>query len=1184
MFLGKLGLDEDNWGKIDFGSGFGRIVGLWGTKILDMEERSWSQKITDILFNNSQILILAFLLVLVAGIYGLVSSKREGFPAVSINTSIVTVIYPGASAVQIEEQVIRPIEQTLADLDSVEEYQTVANDNAGVAVVTFADNVSVSEGVRELTAKMAQVSLPEGANAPEVQEISAGESGDFLLAVTGPSEPWALYREAKKARAKLESVEGVARVSFVTEQNPQIVIDLDNVKLATAGLSREQVEGVIKSAQVDLPIGSIINSDNIKINVGLSRRVPDVEAIKNLLIGPDLRLWQVAEVYPHLDNNDNYAWIGYRDGEEVDSKLKMGASVTLSIQAKNGADLLHVAKNLDEAIEDFQDDSDQKVKLVTIFSQAEEAQRQINEIKGGVFGEPIKSLGALGVIGYLFSGVGLILLVLFLFINIRVALLALVSLPLSLLAGVAFLKLAGIPLNTIVLFSLVLVIGLVVDPTIVFLEAMQRHKEQGYRGRELAAKVLSSVGLGATLGGAMHFLVFIPFGVVSGFFGQIIRYIPLTVIPSVIASILIPVVFLIPVGIWFLSSKKKIALGEDIEMVGLWGWAKRFGEMITNMLRPGAMKAVLRTVIVVLAVVLPFAVAGYFMQSGDIRFVQFSQPEDSEMMLVDAQIPDSWTIEKSVKEVAVPVENLLAGQPEVKNFAFYQQNGNSFTLLVSLFDPAVRRENDLRVANDLMEDLNSSFANIKGAEVEASLSQAGPPQDKYPVKVQIFDNDLNKLRNVTNTVATFLKDQEGVVKVDDTLGVLKPKVSGTTLVLQDDNLSANPFLIFGIARSRLAENDLTKITLEDEVFEVKTRLLPELTSVDEVKSLPIAFGPGGVLNIGNVISETEDQYSTAIQRINGDRYVEIRAKVDADTDPITIQNKLNEYLSESKLEDLGLDPDATKSKGSGDSIAKSFEELFTALFIAMALIYVLLVAFMRSFVMPIIVLFAVPLGFVAIFPALAGTTGQLGFLELLGVVAMAGIVVNVTILLIDFANQMKRKGLGIPESAGVAVAVRMRPILLTTATVLGGLFPLIIYSPFWQGLAVVLSTGVAVSAILSLFVTPVLYLWAEAVGRWFASRGQKLVPAVGSSASMVVERPVEPTQPEPVNDNQTITASSSQISDEMVEENTTPQPVEGEESITEKQENAGNITKTTGPSEDEIRELLNRIIQNRDKQ
>jgi HAE1 family hydrophobic/amphiphilic exporter-1 len=236
--------------------------------------------------------------------------------------------------------------------------------------------------------------------------------------------------------------------------------------------------------------------------------------------------------------------------------------------------------------------------------------------------------------------------------------------------------------------------------------------------------------------------------------------------------------------------------------------------------------------------------------------------------------------------------------------------------------------------------------------------------------------------------------------------------------------------------------------------------------------------PQGVVKVSDVATVQEVNGFSGIDRLNGSRFVTVKAKVvDELKDAAAPQKAVKDFWTKDKLAEFNLREDALESRGSGDEFIKSFQDLFIALGIALLLLYVSLVIFLKSFSQPFIILFAVPLTFLGVFPALTLVGGQFGFLEILGIITLSGIVVNVGIFLLDLANQKRAEGMDYKQAIAEASGIRFRPIVLTKLTTLGGLLPLILFAPFWQSLATVVTAGVLVSGFLSLFTTPILYSW-----------------------------------------------------------------------------------------------------------
>jgi HAE1 family hydrophobic/amphiphilic exporter-1 len=239
------------------------------------------------------------------------------------------------------------------------------------------------------------------------------------------------------------------------------------------------------------------------------------------------------------------------------------------------------------------------------------------------------------------------------------------------------------------------------------------------------------------------------------------------------------------------------------------------------------------------------------------------------------------------------------------------------------------------------------------------------------------------------------------------------------------------------------------------------------------------------VKVRDIATVAQDQAFTGISRLNGSRYVTVRAQVkDPLKDAAAPQQAVKDYWTKDRLAAAGLRADALEDKGSGNEFVQSFKDLFLALGAALLLTYVVLVLFFRSFSQPFIILFSVPLAFLGVFPALASIGGQFGFLEILGIITLVGIVENVGIFVIDLANRKRKAGIDYREAIAESTGVRFRPIFLTKVTALGGLLPLIILSPFWRSLALVVVSGILTSGILSLFTTTIMYAWIVEFKGW----------------------------------------------------------------------------------------------------
>lgn len=1068
----------------------------------------------NLLFNNGKIIFLLFIFLVAFGVVSLSQMQRQGFPDVAVNVASISVVYPSASAQIVEEDILVPLESAIEEIESVDEYQTTAGDSWGSIYVTFDPKADMNEVFSALKEQVNQVDLPEDANEPNVQKFSVAGSGEFILSLTGYEDTELLYFSGESAAHQLENIEGVKSVTPQNGVTAEIVISFDAEALEEHGISRAQAEETIRSAQFLLPIGSI-GEEGSETNIAVERELTSVHDIDSIYLTEGVQVKDVADVDEQFNNNNHYNRVGFRD--EGEEELMISRALLYAVKIDSEADILDVEERIMEFIHDYNApcassicatidiDPDNVGQLDIVYSQADETRLQIEEITQSIFGKPIEDLGGFAFLGYLLGGLSFVVILLLIFMNARVAILAALSIPLSLFFAAIYLNLAGIELNTLVLFSMVLTVGLVVDPTIVFLEALQRFKEQGLTGCEAAAKTFSTVGLGVFLAVATNILVFVPFGVVSGFFGEIIKYIPATVIPAMVASMIIPAVFFTPMAARILKPKKKPVRTEDPELAGTWKVGRLIGDEIFWLLGAGRLKVALRILVFAIVIAFPFAIAAALIQSKEVEVVQFSQPEDSEFILLTANVSDDIMFDEAVTEVAVPVQDEIAMYEEVGSFSYYTQSGNSFTMLIQLLPIADRKDADLRTSDEVASAMNEAFDEMDlKADLKASTSGEGPPQDNFPIRVRIYADQKEVLDQAISAVREFLESTDGIDRVEDTITDAND-TSNVRFALDGNELvTQNAFMIASTVADRIAEQDLGEVEIDGITYEVLSVPEDPAESLKEIRNIPI-LTPEGMLYEQTVqqleaegvdpeeagIEKPKDMYfrdfvawekeiePEIISRVNGRRFAEISASVEEGVDPIELQAALVEYLDQEKVESFGLEMDAIDFEGEADAIGESFGDLFIALAIAIFMIYLLLVAFLRSFLEPFIILFAIPLGLAGVFVAVWLTTGQLGFLELLGVVAMAGIVVNVTILLIDYANQLKRDGKTPAEAIATSIAVRFRPIVLTQLTAFGSLIPLVFLSPFWKGLAASIIFGIVSSALLSLFVTPILYQWAN---------------------------------------------------------------------------------------------------------
>jgi len=488
--------------------------------------------------------------------------------------------------------------------------------------------------------------------------------------------------------------------------------------------------------------------------------------------------------------------------------------------------------------------------------------------------------------------------------------------------------------------------------------------------------------------------------------------------------------------------------------------------------------------------------------AGKIQLVQFSKPADNNFLLVYTVFPKGQTTAQR-DEVTKKIEQKVAEQDGVASF-YYTNTGyynlsasDALALFVTLKD-AHERTSDTLKSKKIAARILEGVKGIDGIDDKLVFEISNStPDAAYQIQTQIYANDTATLEKAARDVGDFARKLDHVTRVDDGF---TNKANPTLYVrvdrdkVQQAGLSSYEF--GAQIKSLLDPTQITKFqpsgtsSQQPENIFLVSDAKPKTTS--DLEGIPVISRTGARLSLRDVAHVEETNTTDAIQRFNGRRFVTIQVRVAATSDTFAVQDKMTKYLSTEKQKQLNLI--GIDDQGDASGIQDSFQELFVALGAAVLLTYIVLVIQFGSFTQPIVMLFTIPLSFVGVFPALWAVHADLGFLELLGITILVGIVENVAIFLIDYANQLRREqGMDSKQAIILASGVRFRPILLTKLVALGGLLPLAIESPFWRGLSVVIIAGIGVSGFFSLVVIPILYTWInrfrEFVHKKFAPKG-----------------------------------------------------------------------------------------------
>ena len=1037
----------------------------------------WNTRLVAWFLGNTRLVIMLFLGLVLGGAFSYAGLRSEGFPSPEIKIGIITSSYPGASAAEVEDQVVKPLEASVQGVSGLNDLSATASTGFAVLTATFDASADFKSAMADLRAKVQDVQLPKDANKPDVTVPSFGGS-DSYFAITKPGVSAASLRTVgETVRAELEAIPGVKDFKLQSDLTDQVEVRWHTADLASHGVTLVQLQQALAAGNVSIPAGSV-NLDTHVATVVTDASVTSADQIKAILLAPGVKVSDVADVVQVATSKDSIQDIGLRANSQVTTQ----PALIYKLELKSDADLLQVADKTASALATLKSGSSlQGAQVVTVYDSAAQVSKQVKEIREGAIGGPLGS-GSAANLGYLLGGVWLVVLVMLIFVNWRVALVSALVIPLSLLFTFLSLRVMGITLNTLTLFSLILVLGLVVDPAVVVLEAVQREIDLGRKGADAVLTAVMGIGNGVFMAALTSIIVFVPFGVVSGVFGQIIRYIPLTVVPALLASYFVPLFFLTYVSSKFL---KPAHSGKNEEEV-LWSSSKWFIRVNRKILS----SKWYQVPIIVAGIIVPLAVSGALFATKKVVPVQFSSAPDVDQLTLTVSYPANLTqTEKAA--IFAKVDPILEAEKSVNTYFPLSQSSSGVSILVNLLPRDQRDSNSPAIVDRLNTNLSSVTNSSQKVFAEIAANEVGPPTSDFPVQVNIYGDNLANLKKAAIQTGDLLRARPEVTRVEDGFtGIDNPQVEVSV-----DRAKAAASGLSGIQVAQelsglLGQAQVTKFTASLDGAERSDQVLlvnaAQPTSVDQVSNEVLGVSPlGKPVKVRDIATVSLTQGFTGINRLNGSRYVTVKAQVkDAMKDAAAPQQAVKDYWTASRLESVGLRSNALEDKGSGNEFIQSFKDLFIALGVSILLTYVTLALFFGSFSQPFIILFAVPLSFLGVFPALTLVGGQFGFLEILGIITLVGIVENVGIFVIDLANRKRKEGVEYREAIAEATGIRFRPIFLTKVTALGGLLPLIIVSPFWRSLAVVVVAGILTSGVLSLFTTPILYAWLIEFKGW----------------------------------------------------------------------------------------------------
>lgn len=997
---------------------------------------------------NYQFTLIMVLMIMVVAVSSIMTMPRAEDPDMKGVTFPVLVVHPGTSPKDMEQLVVKPLEARFYALDNIKKIETTINNSVAFFFVEFEygqdyDN-KYQELVRELNAGRSE--LPDNIYSMEVLKIDPTNVSVVQMALISESASESTMKKfADELKQDLEKIKALKEVEISGLPDQQIKIDLNQAKLAELGITMNRIIQSVQSENQNIPAGSV-NAGSQSFSVKSSGNYQSIDDIKNTIIasseGKNILLKDVATVYPAFGTNTHI------------TRLNGFKSILINAAQKEGMNISDTQKEYLKVIDEFKAGLPENIDLVLNFDQAQ----NVN-----------KRLGGLGID---FGIAILLVLITLLPLGTRASLVVMIAIPLSLGIGVIAMNYIGYSLNQLSIVGFVVALGLVVDDSIVVVENIERWMREGYSKFEAAIKGTEQIAL-AVLGCTVTLVIaFLPLVFMPEMAGEFIRSMPIAVISSVIGSMFIALL-VVP----FLSSKLLKPHEHEGGNAILRGMQriihKSYGVFLDKALKhPG------RTVLIALAIFL-----GSLALIPAVGFSLFPPSEKPQFMIhinaalqSNIETTDSVTkaIEKELKQlpdVKYYTSNVGKGNPRVYyNMQQAREDVSYADIFVQLHDDVKSKE---KIA--LIEDLRKKWTPYLGAKVEVRDFEQGVPIIS-PVEVKILGDNLDSLQSLSYRIEDILKRTEGTEYVNNPI-----KNNKTDIKV---NINREKAMALGVPTSSIDQT--IRVALSG--YSVGTYSDPNsddndydiLVSVPKDGDATLATLEGVFVDnvAGTSIPLTQlanlefEESPSNIYHQDKIRTVSVNSFVKKGYGNDEVINSVIEQMEEFQF------PDGYyyEMGGEVESREMAFGGFGTIIMITVFMFIAVLILEFKTFKSTLIVLSVIPLGIVGAVLALLITGNTLSFVATIGIVALAGIEVKNTILLVDFTNQLRREGMGLNEAIEKAGEIRFLPIILTTLTAIGGLMPIAWSSnPLISPLAIVMIGGLISSTLLSRIVTPVVY-------------------------------------------------------------------------------------------------------------
>ncbi len=1013
--------------------------------------------------NRTTVGVLA-LLIIVAGAYSYVTLPREAAPDISIPFVLVTTTYEGVSPQDIESSVTIKIEKELAGLKGVKEVTSASQEGMSIITIEFLPDVKVDDAMQYVRDKVdrAKKELPKEAEEPTLTEISFADFPILMVSISGELSPVLLKLMADDLEEIIEAIPGVLNCDVLGGLEREIRLEIDQDKVAAYGLTIPEILSLIPAENVNISAGGL-ETPGTKFNVRVPAEFIEPDEVDGLVIavrnGRPIYFTDVAEVRDTFKDRTTYSRLGT---PRPDGGLDFKESITLTVQKRAGENILFIAEAVKYVLQEFRKRAPAGVQFDVTLDQSKDIRMMVADLENN-----------------LASGMILVVAVMMLFMGLRTSLIVAAIIPMSMFLSFVVLQALGYTLNMIVLFSLIMALGMLVDNAIVIVENIYRHYT--HSGRRVAAAMsgTAEVAWPVITSTATTVAAFFPMMFWPGIMGEFMKYLPITLIITLTCSLFValvinPVLSAMAVG---------RAAADHRESRFIRGYARVLEVVLAH-----------RFTTLTLTVLLLIGLATLYGKLG--HGVELFPNFDPRRAMINIRCPQGTNI-RATDQLARLIEQRLA--PYAADLDRVITNvgtggagdplGSSggehlATITLTFHDYEVRQ----RPSADVIAALRHAIADLAGAEIKVEKEEEGPPTGSA-VTVRFIGEDFAELERLSEAARHRIANVPGLVNLRSDHEATRPELAFHVDRRRAMLLGVNTAIVGNFLKTAVFGSEVGKYRQFNDEYDITVRL-PESQreNIDDIFRLRVPNAAGQAVPLSSLGDFSYTGGYGTIRRINQKRVVTLSGDAEGRLD--------TEVLADVKqrLAEFDVPPGyEIRYAGKDEEQQKAQAFLSKAFVIAVFMIALILVAQFNTLSVPFIIMTTVILSLIGVFAGLIICAMPFGIIMTgVGVISLAGVVVNNAIVLLDYTRQLQQRGLDLIDAAIQAGATRLRPVLLTAITTILGLIPMAIgmsydfhtfqwatrseSSQWWASMAIAVIFGLGFATLLTLIVVPTLYV------------------------------------------------------------------------------------------------------------